>query len=92
MSTCGSTRKVEFDLFERDLAFTTRNRVQPIATSCDLPRKGLRSITTFVSEAPQAALNGFGTQRSLVQIQSPRPVLTSPIPRLGHFRLRAERG
>ncbi len=53
MSTCGSTRKVEFDLFERDLAFTARNRVQPTATSCDLLHKGLGSVPTFASGAPR---------------------------------------
>ena len=31
--------KVEIDLLERDLVLTSRNRVQPDATSCDLPCK-----------------------------------------------------
>ena len=67
-------RKVEFDLFDRYRVCTGCNQLQPTTTACDLPRKGLRSIPTIALGAPRTALNAFGTQRSLVQIQSPRPL------------------
>ncbi len=54
--------KVEIDLLERDLVLTSRNRVQPDATSCDMPCKGLGCVSTLASRVPRTPHNWHGVQ------------------------------